>query len=267
MMHIQPSGSQLIIGGWKETSLVDVLESVSFTLWLSYCNFKCPWCSNSRLARGYEKKVVPIGEIVSHVREARNFVDYFHVTGGEPTLQYRSLVPLYLKIKEETGLKLSLDTNASLPEALQYIFSHVKIDHVAIDVKAPLSDAALYARVAGLQTKIAEKIVERVREGILLASQNTEFLELRTLLVPDLLSPSDIETISRELANLNLKAPRIAYVVQQFIPYEGVPDEYRNKKKTPRELVKQTAERVAKVFPDNVEIWYRTIEDGNVRIR
>jgi pyruvate formate lyase activating enzyme len=101
----------------------------------------------------------------------------------------------------------------------------------------------------------------------LLASQNTEFLELRTLLVPDLLSPSDIETISRELANLDLKAPRIAYVVQQFIPYEGVPDEYRNKKKTPRELVKQTAERVAKVFPDNVEIWYRTIEDGNVRIR
>jgi pyruvate formate lyase activating enzyme len=267
MAQEKSPGYYLLVGGWKETSLVDVLESVSFTLWLSYCNFKCPWCSNSELARGHQKQRMPIEKIVSQVIEAKDFVDYFHVTGGEPTLQYKALTNLFIQVKEKAGLKLSLDTNASLPEALQYIFSRVKIQHVAVDVKAPLSNPALHAKVTGLHPKIAEKLIPNIREGIILSSKNTEFLELRTPLVPDLLTPSDLETIAKELASLDLQAPRMAYVVQQFIPYEGVPDEYRNKKKTPRDMVKKTAEKAAEILSCNVEIWYRTLEDGAVRIR
>ncbi|ABL78252.1 anaerobic ribonucleoside-triphosphate reductase activating protein [Thermofilum pendens] len=257
----------LLIGGWKETSMVDVLESVSFTLWLSYCNFRCPWCANSRLARGLEVRRATVDEIVSAVSRARAFVDYFHVTGGEPTLQYRRLEKLFERVKTEVGLPLSLDTNASIPSALEHLLRSVDVEHVAVDVKAPLDDPMLYSQVVGLPAKVAEKVVNDVRRGIAIAGRHARFLELRTLLVPGLLEPAHLERIARQLSEMELSAQRIAYVVQQFIPYEGVPEEYRGKPKTPRDVVASTAKRVAEILPGKFEVWYRTIEEGAVRVR
>ncbi|MGC9096143.1 MAG: radical SAM protein [Infirmifilum sp.] len=257
----------LWVGGWKENSLVDVLESVSFTLWLSFCNFKCPWCANSVLARGVEKKPVSVDEIVAAASRAASFVDYFHVTGGEPTLQFRALGELFARVKAMTGLKLSLDTNASIPGAIEYILSRVALDHIAIDIKAPLEDPVKYARVAGLQPGVAVKMTERVRMGIQVSQRVEDFLELRTLLVPDLLGVEDVEKIAREILEMRLdKAPRLVYVVQQFIPYTGVPEEYRRKPKTPKEQVLEAAKRAKEILQGYAEIYYRTIEDGSRKL-
>ncbi|QOJ79438.1 anaerobic ribonucleoside-triphosphate reductase activating protein [Infirmifilum lucidum] len=255
------------IGGWKENSLVDVLENVSFTVWFSFCNFRCPWCANSRLARGLEKRAVAFDDIIEEVKKAAPFADYFHVTGGEPTLQYRVLTRLLSRVREETGLKLSFDTNASIPEAIRYITSGVDVDHIAVDIKAPLSKPELYARVVGLQERFGRSIVERVKEGIKASTDVRDFLELRTLMVPGLLGVEDIVQIAREIRGMDLgSAPRIVYVVQQFIPYEGVPSEYRKTPKTPREQVIMAARLAAEELKGFSEVYYRTIEDGSRRI-
>ncbi len=255
----------LYVGGWKEVSLVDVLESTSFTLWLSFCNFRCPWCSNSRIARGAGRRV-EIDNIVNMVADASPFIDFFHVTGGEPILQFKPLSKLFRRISEETNLRLSFDTNASIPQALEYIFSKSSIDHVAIDVKAPLSDPELYARVIGLPAGIAYRVVPLIREGIRVASMNTSFLELRVTMVPGLIQVKDVERIAYDLKGVIKNKPeRLVFVVQQFIPYEGVQGKFREVKPTSLNVLRRAARLFTKVN-DIFEVWVRSIEEGAIRL-
>ncbi|MCC6049834.1 MAG: radical SAM protein [Thermofilum sp.] len=260
-----PSASedpQLLVGGWREVSLVDVLESVSFTLWLAYCNLRCPWCSNARLARGLEARAVRVSEVVDAVKAARPFIDVFHVTGGEPALQLRPLLVLYERVRGETGLPLSLDTNGTMPEALEELAP--LLHHVAIDVKAPLSDPALYARATGTSEQLARKLVARVQRSVEVACK-VPFLELRTTLVPDLVSCGDAFRAAAELEWAVGRGRRVVYVVQQFIPYEGVLGEYSRRKATPAEEVKACAEKIASKLGYR-EVYYRTLEEGAKKV-
>lgn len=253
---------ELIVGGWSEVSLVDVVEHPSFTLWLAYCNLRCPWCSNSDLARGLLARRVKVSDVVEAVRGARPFIEVFHVTGGEPTLQFRALRALFEKVGEETGLKLSLDINGSMPEALRELAP--LLYHVGVDVKAPLSEPQLYARVTGVSEPLAHKLVKRVAESIAIASR-VPFLELKTTLVPGLLSREDVLRVALDMRRLLPRGGgRAVYVVQQFIPYEGVRGSYAKRKATPSEEVKACAKRVAEVL--EFEVYYRTLEEGARRV-
>jgi len=249
---------ELLVGGWREVSLVDVLEHVSFTVWLAWCNLRCPWCSNADLARGRGARRVSVGELVEMARRARGFVDVFHVTGGEPLLQWRVLKELFRSLRSEVGLPLSLDTNGTLPQALAEVVPDLY--HLAIDVKAPPSDAELYARVTGVSVGLARALAGRVVESIGV-SLRVPFLELRTTLVPGLLKREDVVRAAREVERLVEGARgRVVYVVQQFIPYEGVAGPYSSRPATPAEEVRRCAEEVASLT--GLEVYYRTLEDG-----
>jgi len=260
-----PAGEdpQLLVGGWREVSLVDVLESVSFTLWLAYCNLKCPWCSNARLARGLEARAVKVSEVVEAVKSAKPFVDVFHVTGGEPTLQLKPLAVLYKRVSEETGLPLSLDTNGTMPEALEELTP--LLHHVAIDVKAPPSDPALYAKVTGTSEQLAKRLAARVQRSVEAATR-VPFLELRTTLVPGLVSCEEAFRAAVELEWAVGRGRRVVYVVQQFIPYEGVLGDYARRRATPSEEVRACAERIASKLGYR-EVYYRTLEEGAKKVK
>lgn len=253
---------ELLIGGWREVSLVDVLESVSFTLWLALCNLKCPWCSNADLARGLAARAVRVSEIVAAVKSAKPYIDIFHVTGGEPTLQAKPLMALYSRVSEETGLLLSLDTNGTMPEALGELVPFLY--HVAIDVKAPLSDPTLYARATGTSERLARKLAARVEESVEVAAA-VPFLELRTTLVPNLVSCEDAFRAAAELEWVVEKGRRVVYVVQQFIPYEGVRGDYAKRRAMPSGEVKACAERISSALKYK-EVYYRTLEEGARRV-
>ena len=253
----------LLVGGWREVSLVDVLEHVSFTVWLAYCNLKCPWCSNADLARGLNAKFVRIGDLVERVREARSFVEVFHVTGGEPLLQRRALKRLFERILSDVGLPLSLDTNGTSPAALREVAP--MLYHLAIDLKAPLNNPRLYAAATGISPELAKVLTEKVAESLRI-SLEVPFLELRTTLVPGLLNCADVVEIAKSVRELAGAAKgRVVYVVQQFIPYEGVKGEFSRRPATPSEKVKECAESVAAVT--GLEVYYRTLEEGARRLR
>lgn len=252
------------MGGWREVSLVDVLGYPSFTLWLSGCNLRCPWCSNYDLARGRVGRRIRISEILKLVREAEAFVDYFHVTGGEPLLQLRPLKRLLLRVKSKTGLLLSLDTNATIPMAVKELAP--LLDHIAVDVKAPISDLEKYAKVAGVDKRFMSYILPRIKEGITAAAA-APFLELRTTLVPGLISCADVVRIVKELEELLPRVQsRLVYVVQQFIPYEGVKDPYSKMGATPAEYVRECAKEAA-ACSSLFEVYYRTLEEGVQAVR
>lgn len=254
------------MGGWKDVSLVDVLGSMSFTLWTAFCNLRCPWCANSRLARGQDRQLVRVSEIVSEVEKAAPFVEYFHVTGGEPTLQYKPLAALFRAVKEKTGLMLSFDTNATVPRALEYVLGEVRVEHVAVDLKAPLSDPEKYAAVSGLSAAMGRRVVSMVAESLEVLLRSVEFLELRTTLVPGLVSVEDIQRVAEDVARLARDSGRLVYVVQQFIPYVGVPPEYKRVKATSVEVVVEAARKAAEVLGGVAEVWYRTLENGSRRV-
>ena len=259
------NGLEAIVAGWREVSLVDVIGAPSFTVWFSHCNFKCPWCSNSRIASGIEGRPIKISEIVDAVKQAAPFVEYLHVTGGEPTLQMEPLHCLFKAVKRGLSLLTSLSTNGSNPSALRRLMP--LLDHVAIDVKAPLSDPGKYAVVAGVRRILAGKVVSKVRESILI-SLEAPFLELRTTIVPGLIGLEEFEAILidiRELVEEGEVRGRVAYVIQQFIPYEGVRDPlFSSLKRTPPGLLKRLARLASQRLP--FEVYVRSIEEGTRRV-
>ncbi|MEM1509755.1 MAG: anaerobic ribonucleoside-triphosphate reductase activating protein [Thermofilaceae archaeon] len=265
-MPIGVEEKYVIVGGWKEVSLVDVLGHVSFTLWLSGCNLKCPWCSNCDLAKGLIGKEVSIPEIIEKVKEAETFVDYFHVTGGEPTLQLEAVKVMFSKLREESELLLSFDTNGTIPFAISELLKYAQ--HIAIDVKAPLGNPALYARVTGVEEDAGIELVKRVKSSIEIAAAYTQFLELRTTLVPGLLSCKDVVQIAKEdLASIPKTTGRRVYVLQQFIPYKGVKDDYAHASPTPYDYLEECAKEVAYFLRGSgFEVYFRTLEAGAKRV-
>ena len=263
-MVVKPSSSHntLCISGWKEVSLVDVIGNVSFTIWTCHCNFRCPWCGNFHIARGYGCKRVTIEEIVRRLKEVEKVIDYLHVTGGEPTLQSKPLEELFRVVINEASISNSIDTNGSDPNSLERLIPY--IDHIAIDIKAPLSDPYKYSLSIGLPLRRAVEMIPRIIRSIELASK-VRLAEFRTTLVPGIISDMDIVKIGRELESiLGNRAEEAIFVVQQYIPYDQVPDEVlRSMPRAPPEKVREIAETLTDIL--SMKVFYRTIEWGTRR--
>ena len=252
------------MGGWRDVALVDVVGHVSFTLWLSGCNFKCPWCANYEIALGLRGFPMSVSEVVELLVSAKPYVDYLHVTGGEPLLQKKPLEKLLLRVRRELGLKLSVDTNGSLPEALRKLVPY--LHHVAIDLKAPLENEKLLAKVIGVEERLAEEFADKISESLAIAARSVPFLELRTTLVPNLISRNEVVEIARLVSGIAERAAgRVIYVVQQFIPYEGVRGAYSRERATPARYVEECAKEAANLLR-SVEVYYRTLEEGIKRV-
>ncbi len=133
--------NKLLIAGYKDVSLVDVYGCVTFTLWLCGCNFKCPFCHNWKLATSDQNTCywALIDEIIDSLRNSKNLIDYLHVTGGEPLVQYSGLRRLFEKAVEE-GIAPSLNTNLSFPHRLEELLNENLVSHVATDLKIPFKE-------------------------------------------------------------------------------------------------------------------------------
>ncbi len=254
----------IYVAGWKELSLVDVVEATSFTVWMNFCNFNCPWCSNAHVAKGLDKKKVRISDLYEKVREAADFIDYFHITGGEPTLQPKALYKIFRLVYDNLDLPSSLDTNGSNPEYYSKVVDLIR--HVAIDVKAPFSRPELYAKSTGLNLRAIEFFIPRIKKSLEI-SLNVDFFELRTTLVPNIIGEEEVLMIANDLLPIVEKGKnRIVFVVQQFIPYSNIiSEEYRNASRTPPELVVEIAKKVAEILP--IEIYHRTLEYGTKKCK
>jgi len=165
---------QLLAGGWKAPSLIDVRGRATFTLWLCGCNLRCPFCHNWRLAEAAPETCHPVelDTVLGALRGAAKLVDMLHVTGGEPALQAGALERL---LEESSGLGLanSINTNCTLPHLLQPLLDRGLVEHVATDLKTP------FHMLAGLLGETAARLQERFFECLrALASHGVE-VELR----------------------------------------------------------------------------------------
>jgi len=235
---------------------------VAFTIWFNYCDFRCPWCQNAHVVFAKESREITVGELLDIISNASLLIGYVQATGGEPTLQDEGLEALFRACKDELGVRTSLDTNGSRPDVIGRLLAQGLIDHMALDVKAPLSEPEKYGRVIGLPGR-GKEMVEKVRSSVREAIEKAPYLEIRTTLVPTLLTPEDILAIARELAEMGLgEHERYVYVIQQFVPSETLIDPaFADVERPSPELLLDIARKVRKEV-GLAEVYVRAQEIG-----
>lgn len=238
-----------VIGGTLSHSLNDVIGEVSYVIWFCGCNFRCPFCQNYPMVIADPSycSLRDLDEILQEIIDIKPYIQFVQTTGGEPTLQHQALDYLYKKVKS-LGLNTSLDTNGSQPHIIDALIKKNLLDHLAMDVKAPLVPKK-YSRVIGLPQKLAENHVKAIRSSLMLA-KNLSFVEIRTTYVPKLLTREDILEIAEFLTEYLTKSKHY-YVLQQFIPNSNAPEPaFRSMKVTPINKLKEIAKEVKNYLPN-----------------
>ena len=177
-------------GGYLPASFLDWEGHVSAVIFCLGCNFRCPWCHNGGLALGDGEKL-GLGKILSDVERRAAFLDGVVISGGEPTLQPG--LPALAREITALGLPVKLDTNGSRPEVIEKLLNEGLVEHVAMDVKAPL-DAASYKRLTATRVD-----VEKIRSSMELIKSRAPSYEFRTTYVPALHSREDLIALREAL--------------------------------------------------------------------
>jgi pyruvate formate lyase activating enzyme len=189
------------IGGLQKTSLIEYPEKISCIIFLSGCNFRCPYCQNPELVTGEIQSFVSESYLFDFLKKRKGFLDAVSVTGGEPLFQ-KGLKNFLFKIKQE-GYLVKLDTNGSFSEELQNIIDANIIDYIAMDIK---TDPFSYYPVICDDNNISEKIFKSIQ---LIINSGVSY-EFRTTCIKNIINEKSIETISKLIAGAKL------YALQKF---------------------------------------------------
>ena len=220
----------LEIKGMIETSFLDWDGQIVTTLFVPKCNFRCPFCQNSALIeRPDEFETIDFARIKRFLKQNKNFIDGVCLTGGEP-LVYSDIGELISKVRD-LGMKIKLDTNGSFPQVLNKLINDGLIEHIAMDIKAPLNQEA-YERCSGAKINL-----DHLRESIELIMSSDIDYEFRTTVVPTLLEEKDILMICKDIEGAK------KYVLQQFVPEHSLSPEFRKIKPYPRERIEDMVEQ------------------------
>ncbi len=189
------------IGGFQKTSLLDYPNQISAIVWVSGCNFRCPFCYNKNLALG-TAELFPEDEILSFLSKRKEQLEGVVISGGEPLLQ-EDIVGFIENVKKH-GFLVKIDTNGSCPEKLAELLDKNLVDYIAMDVKAPKNK---YRELTGVDVDIA-----KIEESILLIKDKAPAYEFKTTFVPGLLRKEDIVEIAKWLKGAE------RFYLQQFKP-------------------------------------------------
>jgi 7-carboxy-7-deazaguanine synthase len=124
---------------------------------LTGCNLRCSWCDSEYTFQGGQK--MDIEEVRQEVSRLSPNGGLVEITGGEPMLQERGLIPLMRQLLE-AGYKVLLETSGERPLA------RVPADVVKIvDVKCPDSGEVASFHLENLEALTAHDEVKFVLSG------------------------------------------------------------------------------------------------------
>jgi len=223
-----------------KTSLIDWEGKIVSTLYVSSCNFRCPYCYNCDLIFHPDNfKDIPFKEINNYLLERKDFIDGICMSGGEPTL-YPDLASYFKKIKDKNFL-IKLDTNGANPKLLEELLNLGLVDYIAMDIKSSL-DFDNYSKAAGIKNKM---ILEKIKSSIELMMNSKIDYEFRTTVVPLLHTEETIIEIARYIAGAK------RYILQNFSPLEKTIDpSYQKIKPYSDEKIQELSEKAKKHVPN-----------------
>lgn len=202
------------LGVLIKTTLVDFPGIVASSFFFRGCNLLCPYCYNAGLVLNADEKklngckeetfendeFVSKDELFLHLEKRKNVIKGLVLSGGEALMS--PLLCEILEFAKKLGLKTKLDTNGTLPEKLQKIIENplTHPDFIAVDVK---TSPEKYSKLCGEKNNYAtfENLNQKLLESIKIISSNylPENYEVRTVLVPRLVTENDIKNIAKIL--------------------------------------------------------------------
>jgi pyruvate formate lyase activating enzyme len=191
---------EINIKGVQKTSLIDYPGKVCSVIFVSRCNFRCPFCHNSELVFDEVEKDIPPHEIFDFLDKKKDWIDGVCITGGEPTL-HKGLPDFIREIKKR-GFLVKLDTNGTNPSMVAALLKESLLDYVAMDIKAPLGKYDASCGVKANKKLIQDSIDILMRSGI--------GYEFRTTVVPGLFEDGDAKSIGEWLKGAK------KFCIQQF---------------------------------------------------
>lgn len=230
----------LEIKGFIESSFLDWDGKIVSTLFLPYCNFRCPFCHNSGLIedpQGYEN--IPQERIEKYLSEHSDYIDGICLTGGEPALHHKNELFKFMKKIKQNGFLIKFDTNGTEPGVLNKAFKEKLIDYVAMDIKGPLDER--YNRLSGIKTDL-----NKIKKSIKLVMNSGVDYEFRTTVVPTLLNRQDVADIAKYLAGAK------RFVLQQFVPENTWDDSLRTLRPLDKEELQQMVKLAKKYIPATI---------------
>ena len=133
------------IQGLQKLTLLDYPGRTACTVFLSGCNFRCPFCHNAPLLTAADEEGMDEDGLLAFLKKRRGLLDGVAVTGGEPLL--RPDLPQLLEKIKALGYAIKLDTNGAFSEQLEAVVRAGLADYVAMDIK---NSPARYAETAGV---------------------------------------------------------------------------------------------------------------------
>ena len=194
------------LAGLQKSSLIDFPQKLSCVLFLSGCNFHCPYCHNADVVLGKDEAFPSEKEVWEFLEARAGFLDGVVISGGEPTLQ-EDLPFLCEKVKK-LNYPVKLDTNGSRPEMIRTLICERLVDYVAMDIKSdPLDYSPLIKE--GVSS-------DDILSSIQLVMESGLPYEFRTTCVRPIVDAQVIENIARAIQGASL------YALQRFHASGGV---------------------------------------------
>ncbi len=190
----------MIFGGIQKNSLIDYPGKISCVLFLSGCNFACPYCHNPDLAKNNPSVFLKENEIYTFLESRKGFLDVVVISGGEPTI-HDDIESVCKNIKA-LGYPVKLDTNGSSPSVIKNLIDEGLVDYIAMDIK---TDPALYSFFVKYGCESAD-----ILSSIQTIMNSAIDYEFRTTCVKPFINAPVIEKISSIINGADL------YVLQHF---------------------------------------------------
>ena len=228
------------IRGLQKTTLIDYPGKIACIIFLSGCNFRCPFCHNKDLV--LESKNLPHfseERILKFLKSRVGILEGVEFTGGEPTL-YPHLEEFMRRIKE-LGFLVKLDTNGTNPKVLKRLVKNGLVDYVAMDFKAPVEK---YEKAVGVKVD-KEAILKSMR---FLAGGEVDY-EFRTTVVPKIHKKEDLIKMAEQLKKLTLSHQEPKWFLQQFRPGSCLDPKFNKIKPYPKKFFEQILPKLREIVP------------------
>lgn len=178
------------ISGLQKLTLLDFPGHVACTVFLSGCNFRCPYCYNSSLIVNDNNNFMKEDVFFTFLASRKGKLDGVAITGGEPLLR-KDIVNFIRKIKG-FGFMVKLDTNGSCPEKLQELLDENLLDYVAMDFKNTYDK---YNLTTGVMVDI-----DKIKQSVDLLLNSSIDYEFRTTLVKNYHTLEDLDNMSKTIS-------------------------------------------------------------------
>ncbi|WP_426432451.1 pyruvate formate-lyase-activating protein [Winogradskyella sp. HB-48] len=151
---------------------------VRFVIFLQGCKLKCLYCHNPDTIAMEGGKPYHVNELFDLILKSKSYFGKnggVTVSGGEPLLQAKALIPLFKKLKEE-GIHTALDTNGRILNHFAEELMDKYTDLVMLDIKHMTEDG--YEYITGMENNQTTFNFSQYRE------RSKKTMWLRYVLIP-----------------------------------------------------------------------------------